>query len=124
MIVPIGALTPALSRRIRATAVERAQRSDVVISLQSTSRGSWSGLCELADFLRTARTPYRICLTCAPQTRALLNELGLDGGRFLGEPVGLVQRRIVISAMRRPGPATAAEAPGAEVPADASLIAP
>jgi anti-anti-sigma regulatory factor len=98
MIVPVGALTPELTRRIREAATERAQQSEVIISMQSTERCSWSGLCELADFLAATLTPYRIRLTRAlPQTRALLHELGLENARFANEPIGPVGRSIVIA---------------------------
>ncbi len=98
MIVPVGALTPELSRRVCEVATERAKQCDVIISMQSTERCSWSALCELADVIQATLTPHRIRLTRAlPQTRALLHELGLENARFVHEPIGTVGRSIVIA---------------------------
>lgn len=86
MIVPIGTFTPELSRWVRESALEGAQRRDVIISLQSTERYSWSALCDFAESLRASVTPYRIRLARAvPRTRALLRELGIGNAWFVRE---------------------------------------
>jgi len=95
-IVPIGTFTPDLWGRVRETAFARAQQGEVVIALPSTQRMWWNALNDLADALRTPRTPYAIRLAGArPRTRALLRELGVDHARFVGEP-DLGSTRIVI----------------------------
>ncbi len=84
MIVPIGSFTPDLSRRVRETATRSAMCHDVVISMHSTEHYSWSALCELAEWLHAALTPYPVRLAGAlPATRALLRELGVDGAAFV-----------------------------------------
>jgi hypothetical protein len=86
MIVPIGSFTPDLSRRVRETAFESAQQREVIISLQSTERHSWSALYDLAESLRAAVTPYPIRLARAlPRTRALLSELGVERAWFIND---------------------------------------
>jgi hypothetical protein len=83
-IVPIGNFTPALSRRVREMAIERAQGRAVVISMQSTQRYCWSALYDLAEALRATMTPYPIRLARAlPRTRALLHELGIQREWFV-----------------------------------------
>jgi hypothetical protein len=83
-IVPIGNFTPALARRVREMAIERAQRRAVVISMHSTRRYSWSALCDLAAALRATITPYPIRLARAlPRTRALFGELGIQHEWFV-----------------------------------------
>jgi hypothetical protein len=83
-IVPIGTFTPALSRRIREMAIERAQGRAVVISMHSTERYCWSALYDLAEALRATITPYPIRLARAlPRTRALLHELGIQREWFV-----------------------------------------
>jgi hypothetical protein len=98
MIVPVGPLTPELSQRIRDLALARAQQDEVLISLRSLERCSWSALCLLADFVRASITPYRIRLNDAlPRTRALLRELGLESAAFAGQGAEPANRCIVVS---------------------------
>jgi hypothetical protein len=86
MIVPIGTFTSDLSRRVRETAFESAQQREVIISMQSTERYSWSALYDLAESLHAAVTPYPIRLARAlPRTRALLRELGIENAWFIND---------------------------------------
>jgi len=98
MIVPIGNFTPDLSRRVRERAFESAQRREVIISMQSTERYSWSALYDLAELLRAAITPYPIRLARAlPRTRALLRELGIENTWFINDRDVRSGERILIS---------------------------
>lgn len=86
MIVPIGTFTDDVSRRVRETAFESAQQREVIISMKSTERCSWSALCDLAESLRTVVTPYPIRLACPlPRTRSLLHELGIESASFIND---------------------------------------
>lgn len=86
LIVPVGNLTPALSRRVRETAFESAQQHDVIISMQSTEHYAWSALYDLADLVREVATPHQIRLAGAlPRTRSLLRELGIERAAFVSD---------------------------------------
>jgi hypothetical protein len=86
VIVPIGNFNADLSRQVRETALESAQQREVIISMQSTEHYSWSALCDLAESLRAAVTPYPIRLARAlPCTRALLRELGIETAWFVND---------------------------------------
>jgi hypothetical protein len=86
MIVPTGTFTNDLSRRVRETAFESAQQHEVIISMQSTERYSWSALYDLSESLRAAVTPYPIRLARAlPRTRALLHVLGIESAWFIND---------------------------------------
>jgi hypothetical protein len=96
-IVPIGDFTPGLSRRVRETAHANAQEREVIISMQSTQRCSWSALYDLAESLRAAVTPYPIRLArTVPRTRALLRELGIQSGWFVDDAKVRSDARIFI----------------------------
>ncbi len=83
LIVPIGPFTPELSRRVREAASQTAHERGVVISMQATKQHSWSALCELAEWVRTAVTPHPVRLANAlPCTQALLRELGVESASF------------------------------------------
>jgi hypothetical protein len=99
MIVPIGDFTPEVARRVRETAVASAQQRDVVISLASTLRYSWSALNEFAEALRAAVTPHRIRLTHSiPRQRALFHTLGIEQAWFVEVPSAPAATQILIRA--------------------------
>lgn len=98
MIIPVGNFTPDLSRRVRETALESAQCREVVISMQSTQRCTWSALNDLAESLRAAVTPYPIRLARAlPRTRALLRELGIESAWFVNADDVVPAGRILLA---------------------------
>lgn len=98
MIVPVGAFTPDLSRRVREAAFRTAQQREVVISLQSIRSCAWGALNELAESLHEAATPYPIRLTrVVPRTRALLHELGIENGWFIRDGDFRAAANIVIA---------------------------
>jgi hypothetical protein len=97
VLEPVGDLTPEISGRLcEAVHAAVASERSVVITLRSVARFSWSGLCRLADGLRSepAATPCVAFRDVVPRTRSLLDAVGL--GNFV-DPGG-VHRTLTFSA--------------------------